>query len=904
MSLLAGARLGAYEIIDLVGAGGMGEVYRARDTRLGREIAIKVLPPLFSSDPERVRRFDQEARAAAALNHPNILAVHDVGADSGTTYVVSELLEGRTLRDVIADGPMPVGRAVDVAIQMARGLAAAHEKGIVHRDLKPENVFITHDERVKILDFGLAKLAQAPHAELPAADLSRSPTRGIDTTPGLVLGTIGYMSPEQVRGHAADHRTDIFSFGAILYEMLSGARAFTGDSAVETMSAILKDAPSELATADRPIPPALARIVDRCLAKTRTARLQSASDLAFALETFASSDVKARSADSSGPAVLDRGGRKDIRRARIVTRVAWMVGGALAGAALATVIFWNMQPSSSPIAPKRLAIAPPPGIRLVANSSVRPIISQDGDVVVFAGARGGDTPQLFRRSLRELEAQAIPGTVGATRAFFSPDGKWIAFVLGDKLQKVPADGGPMTLLAEQAAKIGVWGPDDSVVYGATINAGLTRLPTEGGTPTIATKLGVGEFDHRLPTVSKNERDVLFTAVTTAGLQIFGQSAVSGQRRMLVQGSSPLIVKTGHLLFVRGGSLWGVLFDPDTLMVQGTPIPVVENVATDSNGMGYFSVAGDGTLVYLPGTVVDSSSRVVYRTRDGVGAVPLVPDRLPLPRYVRVSPDGKWLAVTLGQGNQGDIWIYDMAGVRPPVKLTFEGNDVFPVWTRNSAAVVFPSDRTGERQLWFVAADGSATRPDPIKGLSGLAGIRPLDFMPDGALMVSVSRPKTGRDLFLINLDGTSGPREWLSTEFNEGEARVSPDGRSIAYVTDATGEFEVWVRPFPGPGAPVRVSSSGGREPVWSPDGKELYFQAGGAVMAVAVDTAPMLNTGVPERLFAGGFRPYDANMPASYDISSDGRFVMVEQGDSHDPPHIVVVTNWLEELKRLVPTK
>ena len=888
MSLAPGTRLGPYEIAAQIGAGGMGEVYRARDERLGRDVAIKVLPQTFSTDPDRLRRFEQEARATAALNHPNILAVYDIGLHDDAPYVACELLEGETLREALSPGALPIKDAIAYAVQTCQGLAAAHERGLVHRDLKPENLFITRDGRVKILDFGLAKLVERSSGPV---ELTVLPAAKAGTAAGLVLGTIGYMSPEQVRGQPVDHRSDIFAFGAVLYEMLSGRRAFQGDTTADTMTAILKDQPAPLRVAHAHIPPGLERIVERCLEKNPAARFKSADDLAFALQGQSSASEHAT---VFVPARRMSAGRLAVAAAAL----------AVAATAVAAVAFWTRGPSdTAPVASKRLAIVPPPGIRLVSSNSIRPAISPDGATVIFAGTHPNSNQQLFRYSMREGEAQAVPGTVGATRVFFSPDGRWIAFVRANRLQKVSVDGGPPTDVAELALKQGAWGPNDTIVFGASLNAGLTQVSATGGTPTLLTKLGPGEIDHRMPTFLANGKAVIFTVVTEAGVsgaQIAVQSLESGERHMLLPGSSPQLVSTGHLLFVRGGSLWAVPFDSDTLQIRGTPVRVVEDVRTDGIGLGFFSAASDGTLVYLSGAEMDRPARLVFRSRDGRGNAPVVPEALDYPRYPRMSPDGHRLALTLGPSNQGDIWVYDTSGARQPLKLTFDGHDTFPIWTPDGATIVFASS-----QLWSVAADGSARRPVPIKLPTTLTAINPSDFAPDGALMFSAVRAKTGRDLFLMKLNGSDEPREWLSTDFDEDEARLSPDGRFVAYVSNETGESQVWVRPFPGPGAPIRVSSGGGHEPLWSGDGKELFFQSGATLMvARVVSTLPEFRVTPPEQMFTGGFVVYAPTLPRNQDIAPDGRFLMVEQTEAtRDPSHIVVVTNWFDELKRLVPT-
>jgi hypothetical protein len=546
--LHTGTRLGPYEILAPLGAGGMGEVYRARDARLGRDVAIKVLPPAFASDSERLERFEQEARAAAALNHPNLLAVYDLGRHDGAPFIVSELLEGETLRERIAAGPLPVRKAVDYAVQVAHGLAAAHDKGIVHRDLKPENLFVTSDGRVKILDFGLAKLTQAEPA---MGGLTALPTTPPNTLPGVVLGTIGYMAPEQVRGVAADHRADIFAFGTILYEMLAGRRAFTGETTMDAMTAILKEDPPDLPAAERHIPPALERVVTRCLEKSPAARFQSTRDLAFALEGLSASETGALPVVPPASA----------SRRQIAAYLPWLVAAVSVSAAVALFAASFGSPAAQPV--ERLSVVVPaenplgfgwtPGLSLA--------ISSDGSRLVYVGQNLGRPEsaryQLFTRSLESLEARAIPGTEDARQPFLSPDGAWVGFFTRDGLKKVSLAGGnPVTLVGGLEAAIwgaGAWGEDGAIVFG-TVLGGLRRVSADGGTPEEVTTLGQQESEHVYPArISGTDAVVFWVRIRGSEGRVDAVRLATGERRIVAENASRPISLRASGSFARSRS---------------------------------------------------------------------------------------------------------------------------------------------------------------------------------------------------------------------------------------------------------------------------------------------------------------------------------------------------------------
>ena len=624
MSVASGARLGPYEIVALVGSGGMGEVYRARDPRLGRDVAVKVLPTAFSADPERLRRFEQEARAAAALNHPGILAVYDIGTEAGAPYIVSELLEGETLRDRLNRGSMPdsgsdagglaIRKAVEYATQLARGLSAAHEKGIVHRDLKPENVFITADGRVKILDFGLAKLTEPSVAMAGAVSL---PTAPVETQPGMLLGTMGYMAPEQVRGQTADHRADIFAFGAILYEILSGQRAFRGETAADTISAILDKDPPDLPMIERHIPPALGRIVDRCLEKSSAARFQSTHDLAFALEGVSGhSDYGVVAA---APTVPSKKNRREL--------AAWALAGLLAvvvvGGGAAQYL---RRPAQEEQAAIRFWIRSPDGAALVSGAAGSGAVSPDGRKLVFAATRGaGGSQMLWVRALDSLEARVLAGTehiggggtVGAG-AFWSLDSRFIAFFAGGKLKKIDIAGGAPQALCDTPGYYfgGAWSRDGVIVFGTT-TTGLFRVAATGGQPTSATTLDRGrqEGSHRRPAFLPDGRR--FTYLAQPGNTIYVGSLDSPDVTRLLNADSGAVYSAGHLLFVRQGTLFAQMFDANQLRLSGDAIPIADPIAgTPAAGSSAFAVSENGVLMYVTGSGVVNVSQLTWFDRSG------------------------------------------------------------------------------------------------------------------------------------------------------------------------------------------------------------------------------------------------------------------------------------------------
>jgi Tol biopolymer transport system component len=901
LALTPGARLGPYEIVSALGAGGMGEVYRARDPRLSREVAIKVLPGGLSSDPERLQRFEQEARAAAALNHPNILALYDIGTHDGAPYLVTELLEGATLREQMASVALPIRKAIEYAVQIAHGLAAAHEKGIVHRDLKPENVFVTDDGRVKILDFGLAKLTQP---ESSAAGATALPTTPPNTMAGVVLGTIGYMSPEQVRGMAADHRADIFAFGAVLYEMLSGQRAFHGDTAMDAMTAIVKDHPPDLPAVERRIPPALVRIVDRCLEKSPAARFQSTRDLAFALESLTThSGATSVVAAIEGPSAISALWR---RRAAM----AWAsAAGVLLLVAVALAIGYV---SRAPVVPRvvRFSIDEPKDVAFGGGNGFAPgaAISPDGRSVAFMARRtGGSADLLWIRSLDTLDARPLTGTDGGSFPFWSPDSTSIAFFAQGKLKKIDVSGGPaQTLCDALAGEGGTWNRDGVIVFAPNGTGALFRVSSAGGEPVAVTKLSATDKDtsHRWPDFLPDGRHFLFRSQPSN--VAFVGSLDSGEVKRLVTTDSRTVYAPGYLIFVRGGTLVAQPFDPRRLETTGEAAPLAEDIRVNpSNGRAAFAVSESGVLAFRTG---NANAPVQLTWFDRAGRELAKVGQLKDYRGMDLSPDGQRIVLHLhdAASGGGSLWMLDPARGTES-RFTFTGlHDGSPHWSPDGSRVVFSSDRSGEFGNLYVKQAGGATPEEAL--LKSDAAKGPRSWSADGRFIVYDSDGgKTASDIWVLPLTGDRTPIPFLTTPAIEGQGELSPDGRWMAYTSNESGRFDIYVQPFPATGGKWLVSTGGGIEPHWRRDGKELFYVSGAPrrLMAVEVKTqGATFEASVPHALFdVAGFPGVAAGPNArsrEFVASADGqKFLVALQPTGQASNPLTIVLNWTAGLKK-----
>jgi len=911
MTILPGTRLGPYEMLSPIGAGGMGEVYRARDTRLDRIVAIKVLPSHLADRPELRERFEREARTIASLNHPHICALYDIGHQDGIDFLVLEYLEGETLAQRLLKGSLPLEQVLQYAIEIADALDKAHRKGITHRDLKPGNVMVTKSG-TKLLDFGLAKLQQEAAPATPVADLPTM-THAI-TGEGTILGTLQYMAPEQVEGKTdeIDARTDIFAFGALVYEMATGRKAFEGKTSASVMAKILEVDPPPMASLQPMTPPALDRAVKKCLAKEPEKRWQAASDVCDELKWIAEGGSQAGLAQ---PAAA-----KGIRS---LGRWGLILGaGALLLAAVASLATWHLKPSL-PQPVSRFTITLPPGQQLAGlDSGPALALSPDGTHLAYVATQGG-TQQIYLRAMDSLEATPVSGTQGAVEPFFSPDGQWLGFFADSKLKRISVSGGAATVLGDAAyPHAASWGGKDVIAFSSDNSPVLQLLAEAGSTPGTLTPLKVkGEFLRRWPELLPGGKAVLFsTSANNAnwtnaqvGVQIVG----SDERRNLIQGgTNPHFAASGHLVYAQAGNLMAVVFDPQRLTATGAAIPVEQGILQSiGNGYAQYSISATGTMVYVPGSVQARERKLAWVSRNGTEQPLSAPARDY--EFPRISPDGRRVAVSIVD-QETQVWLYDLTR-NTLTRLTFEGNfNNTPAWTPDGKRITFESSRAGPTNIFWQLADGSG-------GLERLTNNEylnaPTSWSPDGQVLAFHEiNPTTQRDIWVLRMgDPSPGsgqalsagsaqvrqPQPFLRTPFNEADPRFSPDGRWLAYESDQSGRQEIYVQPFPGPGGKWQISTDGGSEPVWNRNGRELFYRSGDKMMAVDIATQTGFTAGTPRMLFQG---PYEkAPIPVSdYDISPDGqRFLMVKSSEQTQaaPTQINVVLNWFEELKQKVPT-
>jgi serine/threonine-protein kinase len=874
MPINPGDNLATYEILSQIGAGGMGEVYRARDTKLGREVAIKVLPEAFAKDVERLARFEREARILASLNHPNIATIHGLELSGTTRFLVMELVPGETLADRIKRGAIPVDEALPLFRQVAEGLAAAHEEGVVHRDLKPANIKLTPDDKVKVLDFGLAKATIGT----PSSDLSESPTiTRAATETGVILGTAGYMSPEQARGKTVDKRTDIWAFGCCLYEALTGRVTFQGDTLSDTIASVLRQDPDWQALPET-TPRSIRRLLARCLQKDPRRRFRDAWDVRVEI-------------GEAEPAVTPA---KAIGAQRARRTMPWVA--ALVFALLATAIgiwSWISPGPSSTGAVTRLRLPTPPlaeWFRMLA-------ISPDGTRLAFIGELNGTT-QIFLRSLDRLEAKPMEGTEGALiNVFFSPDGEWVGFFADDKLKKVSVAGGaPVTLCDAPRAFHAAWAPDDRIYFEeyAHVRGRVLSVSAAGGTPQAVST--PEEVSHRPLEVLPGGKALLIAVARNTwdgfeGLEIGAFSLETGEYRTLIERAHRgSYARTGHLVFSRAGTLLAAPFDVGRLEVTGPAVPVLEGLPGPFGRP--FRISENGTLVYVPQRT-EPGGTLVWVNREGE-ARPVTDVRRGY-QQLRISPDGQRIAVEiLWEGNY-DIWIYDIPRgtlTRLTVAESLEG---IPEWSSDGKRVAFFSDRDPPGVYWK-PIDGSG----PTERLTD-AGDHPESWSPDGRVLAFGK----GDDLWMLPMEGERKPEPFLDTPFRELGASFSPDGQWIAYHSDESGRWEVYVRAYSGPGGKWQLSTHGGLFAVWSPDGREIFYRTEDKkVMVVPLQLTPEFRAGKPKMLFEDRF-VYINHRWRNYDITPDGqRFLMVEGAEEGPPTEIVVVFNWFEELKRRVPTE
>jgi eukaryotic-like serine/threonine-protein kinase len=890
MALIPGARLGTYEIHSALGSGGMGEVYRATDTNLGRQVAIKVLPEAFAQDPERLARFEREAKTLAALNHPNIAQIYGLEKSSGVQALVMELVEGEDLSQRIARGPIPLDEALPIAKQIAEALEAAHEQGIIHRDLKPANIKVTSTGVVKVLDFGLAKLAETEIAGASAPNMSLSPTitsPALMTGVGVLLGTAAYMSPEQAKGRAADNRSDIWAFGVVLYEMLCGAVAFPGEDLGDVLAAVVRAEP-DWGRLPASTPSSVRTLLRRCLRKDKTLRLQSAGDAR--IEVY-----DALSAPDAESHVTDRVRPGAGRRSAMV----FAAGGLLLGGLIAGTGTWALRPSPAQSV-SHLAIPLPEGQRLPPLNTPVIALSSDGSQVAFIG-EGASGQQIYVRPFNSAEAKAVPGTEGAASLTFSPDGKWLAFSgagNGGQLMKVSLSGGaPITICNAPNVEGVSWGDNDTVVFAATYGTrGLSKVSAGGGEPQTLTSMPKGgdavEEAHRWPQVLPGGGAVLFTAWTRNldNAQVIVQRLDSSERRVVLRGGTyARYVPTGHLVFVRGATLMAVRFDVARLEAVGEPVPLAEGVLLTSEGGAQFDVSNVGSLVHVPGGLQGSGRQLVWVDRSGHEEQVGAPSRAYF--TPRISPDGRKIAAAV-QGANDDVWTYDTSR-RTLTRSTFEARSISPVWTPDGKRIVYRSARAGTLNLFARAVDGSGAEERLTTSESNQT---PLSVSRDGRWLAFGTAEL---DVWVTPLSGDRTPRPFVRTPFAEGGGAFSPDDAWLAYHSNESGRNEVYVQPFPAGGAKVQISRDGGSFPRWTA-GNELFFQNGTKIMFAKMVTKPALVAGEPEVALDG--QGYVTT--AGFDVSPDGkRLLMIKEAEqAASVTRIDVVLDWFDELARLVP--
>jgi serine/threonine-protein kinase len=887
MPLEPGTRLGNYEIIALLGAGGMGEVYRARDTELKREVAIKVLLEAFARDSERIARFEREARMLAQMSHPNIGFLHDLKREGDLVYLVLELVPGETLADRLKRGALPMREALSLFRQIALALEATHARGIIHRDLKPENVKITAEGIVKVLDFGLAKesLEQREPGERDPSMTRTGPQK--ITVDRAIVGTVAYMSPEQARGHSLDKRTDIWSFGCCLFEVLSGRRPFNGTSITDVLAAVIKEEP-DFGVLPPDMPTSIGKLLRRCLQKDLNQRLRDIGDARFEIE-----DAEARPA-----AKLERQSRKFGGWTAISIALAFV-----AGFLVKSLLSVNVPEPAEGV--RRFALELPPTEPMALDTGPALSISSDGSSLVYTVQRG-DATELRRRSMNQLEPTRLSGTEGAQGPFFRFATDEIGFFAKSQLYRMSRDDSSPVRLSESPNPRGASWVGEQIVFSPRTESGLSLMSSRGASPTSLTELALdkGERSHRWPSILPDGKHVLFTCWSTTGFDIERVNLESRERKLLVKdGSYARFVPTGHILFIRDSTLMAQAFDPsdeDEVEVVGEPTKMVEDVHYDRlTGAAFYDVSSDGTLVYAPREEESEEiyGRLLTLRRDG--AARLLNPVSRAYQVPRLSPSGKSLLTILTERGSTDVWSMEL-GRATMSRITFDGQNGVAVWNPDGNHIAFTAERGGAFNLFSKSIDSS----EPERRLTESPNTQfPTSWSTDGRKLAFVEfDPETGLDIWIWRDRGKSEP--FQNSTFNESAAVFSPDGRFLAYVSNETGQDEVYVRPADGSSGKWPISTAGGREPVWRGDGAELFYRDEEWMMAVPIEMEGGFEPGAPRPLFEAPFD--EAGAPyANYDVSKDGsEFLMVRTDEGREAKRLVVVTNWFSELREQVPVQ
>ena len=922
--MIPGTRIGSYEIVGAIGAGGMGEVYRARDTKLGRDVALKVLPEVFASEAERLARFEREAKLLASLNHPNIAAIHGFEDSGGVHALVMELVEGQTLAERIVgaaaasktgaglvSGPagtnpgstsgtqktrfqpalatgngIPFEDALPIAKQIAEGIEYAHERGVVHRDLKPANVKITPDGLVKILDFGLAK---ALAGETAAADPSTSPTLShLATQAGIILGTAAYMAPEQAKGKPVDRRADIWAFGCVLYEVFSGKQAFSGETVTDILAAVVMKEPDWSALPET-TPRSIRTLLARCLKKDPKQRLRDIGEARIAIEEA----IAGRSEpEPSAPDVQ----AAPARVARRHSALAWGAAGLFVGAAVVAAAWFATRKAPAPVAPVALSIQIPhdhPFLNDLSSIAIAP----SGRQIAYVAGSVDSSSQIWIRQFGDFTAQPVPGTEGGHSPFFSPDGQWLGFFANGKLEKISLAGGvPQVLCSGNSGNGGgTWAPDGTIYFSGGFGA-LMSVPGDGGDcrQIISPKASTGAVAIGQPNVLPGGESLLVAVENGFGGQQSGVAVLSLKTRklktLLQDAVNPKYIAPGYLVFGREGTLWGAPFDAKNLQLAGPAVPLVSGIADNEGGtFEQFSVSEGGMLIYAPGSETRPEREIVETDRTGNAQVISTSPR-PY-EDLDLSPDGKRLALTM-EGSLWSIWTFDLA-TKTLTRLTFQDDNRDPFWTADGKDIAYTSLRGGHWGIYQKAADGSGQerllfRPPVWSVVSS--------FSPDGRTIAFFQDdPATGADIFLLPLDPVGKPRVFLRTPAAEWFAQYSPDGRWIAYESNESGRSEIYVQPAAATGGKWQISSGGGMRPVWPKDDHEIFYRNAGKLMAVPVQTSPTFSAGTPHELFPDNY----FSSGHDYDATPDGKhfFFIKSLTEASAPTELRVVLNWAKSL-------
>ncbi len=897
---MIGSNVSHYKVTSKLGEGGMGEVWRAEDTKLGRQVALKMLPDLFAQDPERLARFEREARVLASLSHPNIAGIHGLEEVDGKRFLVMELVEGQTLAERIQQGPMPIEEVVRIAKQIAEAVESAHEKGVVHRDLKPANVNITPDGTVKVLDFGLAKalVGDPMSGDGPNQDLSLSPTLTQAMTGlGVLLGTAGYMSPEQARGKPVDRRADIWAFGCIVYEMLTGQRLFTGETATDVIGAVVHKEP-DLDELPSKVPAQIRRLLERCLQKDANRRLQSIGDARIALQEW----MENPEAESAIAAEAPQGWRR---------WAPWAAAaGALAVGLMIGSMFLGRTAAPEPVRRSSIEVG---SEGLFSGFGTSAVLSPDAKFLAYVLGSGNEGGEIKLRSLDRFEPTTIAsGGAGVApyQPFFSPHGDWMGYVTPGELKKVSTAGGaPITLCKVDLSRGATWGIDETIVYSPSPRSGLMRMSSAGGEAQALTTLEEGEISHRWPQWMADGKSVLFTTLTeeagnfeAASLEVV--TVATGERKVVHRGGyHGRYVATGHILYIHEDTLFALPFDAGKLEARGSQMPVLEGVgASVVQGAAQFDVSTDGVLVYAQTSREGDPFPVVLVDRTG-RTEPLWSEPA-LYANPELSPDGRKLALSILRGNNWDIWIYDLDR-KVATRLTFdEGYDADQVWSPDGRYIAFSSNREGNQAVYRKAADGSGEE-ELIGSSEQLSGLYPTSWSTDGRWITVWSGSS---DIYVLEVE--SGELEpYQTSEFGEFNPSFSPDGRWVAYDSNESGRLEIYVRAFPAGGGKWQVSDGGGALARWSEDGSELFYRTDDGVVAVDVNgSGTNFEVGTPRTLFTGPFLGGINGIAVGgfvfpdYTITGDGEHFVMFAGreETSRPTSVRLVTNWFDDLRRL----